>query len=211
MITLIDDLARLVHGRGGTPLHDAARMADLTKIVQDLEVLGYHLRQANDLKQLHLHRLVKHWQQTGHTNRQINHLLTALHWWADKLERGHLFRFEEVTKGLYKIPTQFSNPAWTLSKENSLSDPHHQNVLMLMEAFGLRLREAMSLALSRALPYQQEIAVVVGMASGQHPRRIPILNNTQRNLLKTIGTKVDHTRLLPAKSSLGKTRFSVAR
>lgn len=209
MIELIDNLARLVNGRGGTALHDVARMADLTKIVKDLDMLGYHLQQANDLKQLHLHRLVQHWQQTGQTNYRIHQLLTALHWWADKLERGHLFRFEEVTKGLYKIPTQFANPAWSLSKESTLPDKRMQGALMLMEAFGMRLREALVFPLTRALPYQKEISVVLGTPSGQPIRTLPILNSTQRNLLQHFGNKTSFTRLLPNHLSLNDYEYDI--
>ena len=134
-----------------------------------------------------------------------------MHWWAEKLERGHLFRFEEVTKGLHKIPKQFTNPAWTLSKEATLPDKHMQGTLMLMEAFGLRLREAIGLPLVRALPYQKELSVMFGIPSGQSPRNVPILSNAQRNLLQKLGTETNFTRLMPSRRSTSDYQYEIER
>ena len=183
--------------RDGSYRTQADRERQLTLIANQLDALGYRKMNAQSLKPKHVEALVKHWQEKDISVGSIKNRLTAIRWWAQKVNRQNVVA---RSNDHYGIPDrQFvtnTSKAQTVTPPDleKVRDQHVRMSLELQQAFGLRREEAMKFQPSFA-DQGDHIALKESWTKGGKSRVIPLRNETQRTLL-------NRARLLAGRGSL---------
>ena len=95
----LKDLCR--NNRDGSYATQAQRLWMLTLIANQLHELGFRQMNAQSLKPKHIEGLVKHWLDTKLAVATIKNRMTALRWWAQKVDRQNVIA---RTNDHYGIP-----------------------------------------------------------------------------------------------------------
>ena len=95
----LKDLCR--NNRDGSYATQAQRLWMLTLIANQLHELGFRQMNAQSLKPKHIEALVKHWLDAKLTVATIKNRMTALRWWAQKVDRQNVIA---RTNDHYGIP-----------------------------------------------------------------------------------------------------------
>ena len=183
--------------RDGSYRTQADRERQLTLIANQLDALGYRKMNAQSLKPKHIEALVKHWQEKDISVGSIKNRLTAIRWWAQKVNRQNVVA---RSNDHYGVPDrQFvtnTSKAQTVTPPDleKVRDQHVRMSLELQQAFGLRREEAMKFQPSFA-DRGDHIALKESWTKGGKSRVIPLRNETQRTLL-------NRARLLAGRGSL---------
>jgi len=183
--------------RDGSYRTQADRERQLTLIANQLDALGYRKMNAQSLKPKHVEALVKHWQEGDISVGSIKNRLTAIRWWAQKVNRQNVVA---RSNDHYGVPDrQFvtnTSKAQTVTPPDleKVRDQHVRMSLELQQAFGLRREEAMKFQPSFA-DRGDHIALKESWTKGGKSRVIPLRNETQRTLL-------NRARLLAGRGSL---------
>ena len=183
--------------RDGSYRTQADRERQLTLIANQLDALGYRKMNAQSLKPKHVEALVKHWQEKDISVGSIKNRLTAIRWWAQKVNRQNVVA---RSNDHYGVPDrQFvtnTSKAQTVTPPDleKVRDQHVRMSLELQQAFGLRREEAMKFQPSFA-DQGDHIALKESWTKGGKSRVIPLRNETQRTLL-------NRARLLAGRGSL---------
>ena len=183
--------------RDGSYRTQADRERQLTLIANQLDALGYRKMNAQSLKPKHIEALVKHWQGKDISVGSIKNRLTAIRWWAQKVNRQNVVA---RSNDHYGVPDrQFvtnTSKAQTVTPPDleKVRDQHVRMSLELQQAFGLRREEAMKFQPSFA-DRGDHIALKESWTKGGKSRVIPLRNEMQRTLL-------NRARLLAGRGSL---------
>lgn len=78
------------HCRDGSYATQWDRQGILTLVANELHELGYRRMQAKSLKPKHIEALVSHWQAKDLSIGTIKNRMSALRWWAEKIDKQNV-------------------------------------------------------------------------------------------------------------------------
>lgn len=183
MNDLAMDLVRLcLHNRDGSMATQANRRRGLSAAAADLYQLGFRVPSATSMKPKHVTALVDYWYGQGVSTATIKNRVGWLRWWAEKVDKASIIPRDNAELGIANREGDPRNRAWSLPANFHLSDARMTLSVKLMQAFGLRVEEALKLR-----PAQADTGTALYLkgswTKGGRPRAIPIRNLQQRSLL----------------------------
>lgn len=187
------------NNRDGSYATQAQRQSMLDLISNQLHELGYRQMSAQSLKPKHVEALIKQWQDAHLAVATIKNRMTALRWWAAKVNRQNVIA---RTNDHYGIPDrQFVtniSKALSVSAEAlaNVKDVHVRMSLELQQAFGLRREEAIKFSPSYA-DRGDQVSLKDTWTKGGKVRDIPIRTEAQREVLNRAHQLAGRGSLIP--------------
>ena len=129
-----------------------SRLLDL--IANQLLELGFRRMQPSSLKPKHIDALVAHWQDQGIGVGTLKNRLSALRWWAKKVNKSSIIAKDNSVYGIGKREyVAKTSKAQTLDERKlaGISDQHVRLSIRLQAAFGLRREESIKFSPSYAI------------------------------------------------------------
>ncbi len=169
----------------------------LTLIANQLHELGYRQMHAMSLRPKHVEALIKHWLESDISTGTIKNRMTALRWWAGKVDKSNVVARSNDHYGLAR--RQYANGAnkariLDTDKLTRITDPFLQISLELQREFGLRREEAIKIQ-----PYLADkgdrLWLKASWTKGGRQREVSIRTSEQREVL-------DRAKSLAGKGSL---------
>ena len=176
------------------------RAFQLSQIANQLQDLGFKHMHATSLKQKHVETLVKLWQEQDLRPGTIKNRMSVLRWWAEKVGKYSVIA---NSNDHYGIPRRRHVSATSKARDIDteqlarIMDPCTRLSLRLQREFGLRREESIKFMVSYA-DRGDHLHLKPSWTKGGKARRIPILMETQRQLLEEIAAFAGSASLIPA-------------
>ena len=186
--------------RDGSYATQAQRLWLLTLIANQLHELGYRQLEVDSLKPKHVEALTQHWLAEELAIATIKNRMSALRWWAMKVNRQNVIA---RANDHYGIPDRVfvtnESKAQTLVAESlvKVRDDHVRMSLELQAAFGLRREEAIKFIPTYA-DREDTLVLKDTWTKGGKAREIPIRTAEQREVLDRAHRLVGRGSLIPA-------------
>ena len=161
-----------------------SRILDLS--ANQLHVLGYRHMQPTSLKPKHVNALVALWREQGTSTGTLKNRLSALRWWAKKVNRESIMARHNTAYGIGArtyVAKHSKAQALGEGKLAQIDDAHIRMSVRLQAAFGLRREEAIKFQPSYAMQ-GEFVQLKSSWTKGGRARTIPITNSGQRQLLE---------------------------
>jgi site-specific recombinase XerC len=172
----------------------------LTLIANQLNDLGYRQMHAKSLRPKHIEALVAHWLESGTAAGTMKNRMSALRWWAAKVNKKNVIARSNDHYGLPRRQyANGANRATALDEDRlaSVTDPHLRISLELQQAFGLRREEAIKIR-----PHLADRGNVLWLkpswTKGGRMRTIPIRTEMQRAVLNNARKLAGKGSLIPS-------------
>jgi integrase len=175
-----------------------SRMLDL--IASQLQELGFRRMQKRSLKPKHVDALINHWQDQGISIGTLKNRLSALRWWAKKVNKPSIIARDNSVYGIGKrtyVAKESKAQELDQEKLSKISDQHVRLSIRLQAAFGLRREESIKFSPGYAIK-DDHIQLKSSWTKGGRARTVPIKNNEQRQLLEEIKAFAKGGSLIPA-------------
>jgi site-specific recombinase XerC len=175
-----------------------SRLLDL--IANQLNELGYRRMQPKSLKPKHVDALVAHWRDQGISIGTLKNRLSALRWWAKKVNKPSIIARDNGVYGIGKreyVARESKAQDLDERKLSEISDPYVRVSIRLQAAFGLRREESIKFNPSYAMQ-GDHIHLKSSWAKGGRARTVPIRNDEQNQLLEEIKVLAKGGSLIPA-------------
>ena len=186
--------------RDGSFSTQATRSRILDLIASQLQTLGFRRMQPRSLKPKHVDALVAHWQEQGIGIGTLKNRLSALRWWAKKVNKPSIIAKDNDVYGIDKRDNVArKSKALTLDEKklSAISDQHVRLSIRLQAAFGLRREESIKFSPSYAMQ-DDHIKLKPSWTKGGRVRLVSIRNDEQRQLLDEIREFAKGGSLIPA-------------
>lgn len=173
------------HNRDGSYKTQSDRHKLLQKFANDLYQLGYRSMGARTLKQKHVKALIQHYQAQNLFIGTLKNRLSALRWWAEKINKPQVVASSNASYGIGKREmVAKESKAQTLDKQKLalITDHYIRMSLELQAAFGLRREESIKFEPSYA-DQGDHIRLKTSWCKGGRPRTVLIRNEHQRMVL----------------------------
>jgi site-specific recombinase XerC len=173
------------------------RMLDL--IATQLHELGYRGMRAASLKPKHVDALVSHWREQGISTGTQKNRLSAIRWWADKVNKQGVVARDNGAYGIgARTFVAKDSKAQTLdqAKLARIEDAYVRMSVRLQAAFGLRREEAIKFNPSYAIR-GDHVALKASWTKGGRARTVPIRTDEQRQLLEEVRKLAKGGALIP--------------
>ncbi len=175
-----------------------SRLLDL--IANQLLALGFRRMQSTSLKPKHIDALLAKWREQGISVGTLKNRLSALRWWAKKVNKSSIIARDNAVYGIGKL-TCVAKESKALElddkKLSAISDSYVKLSIRLQAAFGLRREESIKFSPSYAIQ-DDHIKLKSSWTKGGRARTVPIRNDEQRQLLAEIKALVKGDSLIPA-------------
>ena len=174
-----------------------SRLLDL--IANHLQELGFRRMQTRSLKPKHVDALVGHWQDQGISVGALKNRLSALRWWAKKVNKPSIIAKDNGVYGIGKreyVAKESKAQALDDKKLSGIADPFVRLSIRLQAAFGLRREESIKFNPSYAM-HGDHIKLKSSWTKGGRARTVPITNAEQRRLLEDIKALAGGGALIP--------------
>ncbi len=188
------------NNREGSYGTQVQRERDLTLIANQLHELGYRGMNSHSLKPKHVEALVGHWLEKEVTTGTIKNRMSAVRWWARKVNRQNVVA---RSNDHYGIPNRIF--VTNTSKAKSIlevdlakvRDEHVKMSLELQQSFGLRREEAIKFMPSYA-DQGDHLILKPSWTKGGKARVIPIRTEEQREVLNRAHKLAGKGSLIPS-------------
>ena len=188
------------NNREGSYGTQVQRERDLTLIANQLHELGYRGMNSHSLKPKHVEALVGHWLEKEITTGTIKNRMSAVRWWARKVNRQNVVA---RSNDHYGIPNRIF--VTNTSKAKSVieadlvkvRDEHIKMSLELQQAFGLRREESIKFIPSYA-DQGDRLTLKPSWTKGGKARVIPIRTEEQREVLNRAHKLAGKGSLIPS-------------
>jgi site-specific recombinase XerC len=163
----------------------AARERILSQIGDDLREMGYRHMRPTSLKPKHVEALVERWKAQRLSAGTIKNRMAVLRWWAEKVGKQNVIARSNDDYGIERrvFVTNVSKARELLAEELAkVTDPYSRLSLRFQMEFGLRREESIKIRPHWA-DRGERIALKASWTKGSKYREIPILNESQRQLL----------------------------
>jgi hypothetical protein len=188
------------NNREGSYGTQVQRERDLTLIANQLRELGYRGMNSHSLKPKHVESLVGHWLEKEVTTGTIKNRMSAVRWWARKVNRQNVVA---RSNDHYGIPNRIF--VTNTSKAKSIlevdlakvRDEHVKMSLELQQAFGLRREESIKFIPSYA-DQGDHLTLKPSWTKGGKARVIPIRTEEQREVLNRAHKLAGKGSLIPS-------------
>ena len=174
-----------------------SRLLDL--IANQLQELGFRRMQPTSLKPKHVDALLTHWRNQGISVGTLKNRLSALRWWAKKVNKPSIIARDNGVYGIGKreyVAKESKAQALDDKKLSLVSDPFVNLSIRLQAAFGLRREEAIKFKPNYAVQ-DDHIKLKSSWTKGGRARTVPITNAEQRRLLEDIKALAGGGALIP--------------
>jgi len=178
----------------------ATRSRVLDLIASQLQQLGFRRMQPRSLKPKHVDALVAHWQGQGISVGTLKNRLSALRWWAKKVNKPSIIARDNDVYGIGKREyVAKASKAQKLDDKNlsRISDQYVRLSIRLQAVFGLRREESIKFNPSYAMQGDY-IQLKSSWTKGGRARTMPIRNEQQRQLLAEVKALAKGGSLIPA-------------
>jgi integrase len=203
--------------RQGSHSTQADRKSILDLCARQLKEMGYRNMRLDSIKPKHVEALVRRWQGKDERYQDMEPALSAgtiknrmayLRWWAEKAEKPTVIPGDNAKLGI-----EFRQYVKDTGKQIELDpdklalvrDEHLRLSLELQSLFGLRREEAMKFQPEYAIrlgdPGGDVIRLKQSWTKGGRPRDIPVLHESQRDLLERVRHLAGAGSLIPAQRS----------
>jgi integrase len=187
------------NNRDGSYATQAQRQSMLELMANQLHELGFRQMSAQSLKPKHVEALIKQWQDAHLAVATIKNRMTALRWWATKVNRQNVIARANEHYGIpdRQFVTNISK-ALSVSAEAlvGIKDVHVRMSLELQQAFGLRREEAIKFVPSYA-DRGEHLTLKASWTKGGKARDIPIRTDAQREFLNRAQQLAGRGSLIP--------------
>jgi hypothetical protein len=166
----------------------ATRSRILDLIANQLKELGFRRMQPRSLKPKHVDALVAHWQDQGISIGTLKNRLSALRWWAKKVNKTGVIAKDNSIYGIGKreyVAKDSKAQALDETKIAQISDPYVRLSIRLQAAFGLRREESIKFSPCYAVR-DHHIRLKSSWTKGGRARTVPITTEEQRKLLDEV-------------------------
>lgn len=186
--------------RDGSYATQQIRERLLSLIAEQLHALGFRGMSAQSLKPKHVEALVKRWQTEGLSIGTLKNRMSALRWWAQKVDRQNVIARRNDH---YGIPERTFVGTTSKARQvdgaalDRVRDAHVRMSLELQQAFGLRREEAIKFQPSYA-DRGDHLALKDSWTKGGKAREIPIRTAAQRAVLDRAHRLAGRGSLIPA-------------
>ena len=173
---------------------------DLTLIANQLHELGYRGMNSPSLKPKHVEALVGHWLEKEVTTGTIKNRMSAVRWWARKVNRQNVVA---RSNDHYGIPNRIFVTNTSKAKSvievdlAKVRDEHVRMSLELQQAFGLRREESIKFIPSYA-DQGDRLTLKRSWTKGGKARVIPIRTEEQREVLNRAHRLAGKGSLIPS-------------
>ena len=177
----------------------ATRSRILDLIANQLRELGFRRMQPKSLKPKHVDALLTHWRNQGISVGTLKNRLSALRWWAKKVNKPSIIARDNGVYGIGKreyVAKESKAQALDDKKLSLVSDPFVNLSIRLQAAFGLRREEAIKFKPNYAVQ-DDHIKLKSSWTKGGRARTVPITNAEQRRLLEDIKALAGGGALIP--------------
>ncbi len=178
----------------------ATRSRILDLIASPLQALGYRRMQPRSLKPKHVDALVAHWRDQGISIGTLKNRLSALRWWAKKVNKPSIIAKDNDVYGIGKrayVAKESKAQKLDERKLSEIADAHVRLSIRLQAAFGLRREESIKFQPSYAMQ-DDHIRLKSSWTKGGRARSVPIRNDEQRQLLEKVKALAKGGSLIPA-------------
>ena len=178
----------------------ATRSRVLDLIASQLHELGYRRMQPTSLKPKHVDALVAHWRDQGISVGTLKNRLSALRWWAKKVNKPSIIAKDNSRYGIGKreyVARKSKAQDLDEKKLSEIADPHVNLSIRLQAAFGLRREESIKFSPTYAMQ-GDHIKLKPSWTKGGRARTVPITNEHQRQLLAEVKDLAKGGSLIPA-------------
>ncbi len=178
----------------------ATRSRILDLIASQLRELGYRRMQPRSLKPKHVDALVAQWRNQGISVGTLKNRLSALRWWAKKVNKPSIIAKDNDVYGIGKreyVAKESKAQDLDDKKLSEISDPFVRLSIRLQAAFGLRREESIKFNPSYAMQ-GEHIRLKSSWTKGGRARMVPIRNDKQRQLLEEVKDLAKGGSLIPA-------------
>ena len=185
------------HNRDGSYGTQVQRERVLTLIANQLHGLGYTQMHAKSLKPKHVEAMTRHWLDANVAAGTMKNRMSALRWWAGKVNKRHVVARSNDHYGLPRRQyANGANKATELEKDklDRITDPRVRMSLELQREFGLRREESIKFRPVTA-DRGDTLWLKPSWTKGGRERSVPIRTQAQRDVL-------DRARELAGKGSL---------
>lgn len=195
--------------RDGSFTTQSDRHQYLQLMANQLHRLGFRNMGVSSLKRKHVWALVRHWQtevssKTGKSisNGTIKNRMAVLRWWARKVNKPNVVPSKNKELGIAdRVRLPRHDKAFTLTETQKQDLPRYLNLsIRLQEEFGLRREEAAKFNIAKA-EYEKHIKLSASWTKGGRERTIPIIKESQRELLNEIREYAPKSSLIPTHMS----------
>jgi len=177
----------------------ATRSRILDLIANQLQELGYRRMQSTSLKPKHVDALLAHWREQGIGVGTLKNRLSAVRWWAKKVNKPSIIARDNSVYGIGKRQNVAKESKALKLDEMQLSGISDQYVLLsirLQAAFGLRREESIKFSPFYAMQ-GDHIKLKPSWTKGGRARTVPITNEDQRRLLEDVKALAKGGALIP--------------
>lgn len=191
------------NNRDGSYATQSMRAFLLSQMANQLHELGFRCMSVRSLKQKHVQALVDHWQSQDLSTGTIKNRMSALRWWAYKVNKHSVIASNNDHYGIARRQYVSNESKATDVNEGDLQrirDPYIRLSLRLQREFGLRREEAIKFIVSYA-DRADHLLLKPSWTKGGKTRRIPIRTLEQRQLLDEIAAQAGQGSLIPAEKS----------
>jgi len=178
----------------------ATRSRILDLIANQLQVLGFRRMQPASLKPKHVDALVAHWRDQGISVGTMKNRLSALRWWAKKVNKPSIIARDNSVYGIGKrtyVAKESKAQELDDKKLSEISDQYVRLSIRLQAAFGLRREESIKFSPGYAIK-GDHIRLKPSWTKGGRARTVPIRNDEQRRLLEVVKALAKGGSLIPA-------------
>jgi site-specific recombinase XerC len=188
------------NNRDGGYSTQASRSHILDLIANQLHALGFRGMRPSSLKPKHVDALIAHWREAGISTGTLKNRLSALRWWAGKVNKQSVLARDNSVYGIgARTFVAKESKAQTLdeAKLARIEDDYVWMSVRLQAAFGLRREEAIKFNPSYAIR-GDHIALKSSWTKGGRARTVPITNGYQHVLLRQAKALAKGGALIPA-------------
>ena len=178
----------------------ATRSRVLDLIANQLQKLGYRRMQPTSLKPKHVDALLAHWREQGISTGTLKNRLSALRWWAKKVNKPSIIAKDNSIYGIDKresVARKSKAKEIDPDKFSKISDPYVRLSIRLQAAFGLRREESIKFSPGYAI-HDDHILLKSSWTKGGRARTVPIRDDEQRSLLAEAKAFAKGGALIPA-------------
>ncbi len=190
--------------RHGSHRTQYSRRKTLTMMARQLHQLGFKNLTQNSLKPKHVHALFRVWTESGLSERtQINYI-TQLRWWAEQINKPDLLPPTNRELGFGRVKSNPDKSKAQYLDASVLAKIKNRRIrfsLELQQEFGLRKEECVKFRPSYA-DQGTYIKLKSSWTKGGRPREIPVVSNTQRELLDRLSEVAGSGSMIPDDKSV---------
>jgi len=185
--------------RDGSFSTQATRSRILDLIANQLQALGFRRMQSTSLKPKHVDVLLADWREQGISVGTLKNRLSALRWWAKKVNKPSIIARDNGVYGIGKrtcVAKESKAQELDEKKLSLISDPYVVLSIRMQAAFGLRREESIKFSPCYAMQ-SDHIKLKSSWTKGGRARIVPITNDEQRQLLDEVKALARGGALIP--------------